>query len=64
MAKKESNRKVTKVTTFELDAMDEKRIQIVQDHLSEMGLPGVPMRGAVSWALKTACEKIEDGKDS
>lgn len=54
---------MTKVTTIEMDQQDEDRVKLVQAHLNrELGIGGVPMRAAITWALKVACEKIDDGK--
>lgn len=61
MAKRESTRNVTKVTTIEMDQQDEDRVKLVQAHLNrELGIGGVPMRAAITWALKVAEEKIQE----
>ena len=56
-----AKREIQKVTTIEMDALDVQRVEMIQNYL-KADFGGVPMRAAITWALKVACEKIDDGK--
>ena len=65
MEKRKPTRNIVKVTTIEMDALDDERVKLLQNHLSrELGIGGVPMRAAITWALKVACEKIESAVEA